>query len=192
MRYIAYHQEDAGWDGAMVLADVDHVVNLAGALPVPAHHRPPVPGEGHSGAGQGRRAPGHCSERGPSAGAYNLVAPQQVRSREFAETLTRVVGAPPPRRSPALLARVFLGAGADIVLGGRRVVPAGLNGAGYEFAPTTSGLRRGRPGPTGSRCTRWCSPGTSFRAGMRRSTGGSAGTTTDPDACAGDIGGAAR
>jgi uncharacterized protein len=70
-------------------------------------------------------------------GAYNLVAPQQVRSREFAETLTRVVGSTPPRQAPALLARVFVGAGADIMLGGRRVVPARLSQAGYEFAHPT-------------------------------------------------------
>lgn len=66
-------------------------------------------------------------------GAYNLVAPQQVRSREFAETLSRVVGSAPPRKAPALLARVFVGAGADILLGGRRVVPARVSQAGYEF-----------------------------------------------------------
>jgi uncharacterized protein (TIGR01777 family) len=67
-------------------------------------------------------------------GAYNLVAPQAVRSREFAETLARVVGSPPPRKSPAVLARMFVGAGADILLGGRRVVPARMSQAGYEFA----------------------------------------------------------
>jgi uncharacterized protein (TIGR01777 family) len=70
-------------------------------------------------------------------GAYNLVAPQQVRSREFAHTLSRVVGSRPPRRAPAVLARVFVGAGADILLGGRRVVPARLNRAGFEFAHPT-------------------------------------------------------
>ncbi|MCO1657624.1 hypothetical protein [Pseudonocardia humida] len=31
-------------------------------------------------------------------GAHDLAAPQQVRSREFAETLARVVGAAPPRQ----------------------------------------------------------------------------------------------
>lgn len=66
-------------------------------------------------------------------GAYNLVAPQQVRSRQFAQTLAQVVGADPPRPAPAVLARLFVGAGADIVLGGRRVVPARLSRAGYEF-----------------------------------------------------------
>lgn len=70
-------------------------------------------------------------------GAYNLVAPQQVRAREFAETLTRVIGSTPPRQTPAILARVFVGAGADILLGSRRVVPARLNQAGYEFTHPT-------------------------------------------------------
>lgn len=67
-------------------------------------------------------------------GAYNLVAPQQVRSREFAETLSRVTGAAPPRRSASIFARLFVGAGADIMLGGRRIVPRRLTDSGYEFA----------------------------------------------------------
>ncbi|GAA4551980.1 TIGR01777 family oxidoreductase [Amycolatopsis samaneae] len=66
-------------------------------------------------------------------GAYNLVAPEQVRSREFAETLAHVAGADRPRASRTLLARLFLGAGADIVLGGRRVAPARLIEAGFAF-----------------------------------------------------------
>lgn len=76
-------------------------------------------------------------------GAYNVVAPQAVRSREFARTLTEVVDSTPPRQSPAVLARVFVGAGADILLGGRRVVPARLCRAGYEFRhPTLVGALR--------------------------------------------------
>lgn len=67
-------------------------------------------------------------------GTYNLVAPQTVRSREFANTLTRAVGSTPPRQAPALLARLFVGAGADILLGGRRVIPARLSRAGHAFA----------------------------------------------------------
>lgn len=70
-------------------------------------------------------------------GAYNLVAPRAVRSREFAHTLTRVVGSSPPRQAPAMLARVFVGAGADILLGGRRVIPARLSRAGHEFRHPT-------------------------------------------------------
>ncbi|WP_245650690.1 DUF1731 domain-containing protein [Nocardia harenae] len=66
-------------------------------------------------------------------GAYNLVAPQQVRSAEFAQSLALVTGAPPPRRTRPIVARVFLGAGADILLGGRRVVPRRLTEAGFEF-----------------------------------------------------------
>ena len=66
-------------------------------------------------------------------GAYNLMAPQQVRSREFAETLSLVTGASPPQRSAALFARMFVGAGADTMLGGRRVVPHRLTESGYQF-----------------------------------------------------------
>jgi hypothetical protein len=67
-------------------------------------------------------------------GAYNLVAPQQVRSREFAETLSLVTGATPPRRSPAVFARIFVGSGADTMLRGRRVVPLRLIESGFVFA----------------------------------------------------------
>lgn len=67
-------------------------------------------------------------------GAYNVVAPQQVRSREFACTLARITGTAPPRRSAALFARLFVGAGADIMLGGRRVVPRRLTTSGFAFA----------------------------------------------------------
>jgi uncharacterized protein (TIGR01777 family) len=254
--YIAYHQEHAGDDLAMLLADVDHVVNLAGAPlfrpftgrryldrvtqeriagtgrlvaaldAAPARPRTLVNASSVGVYGFGRPSdeevdedtaplPGHyaagsaaweaAAAAGPSTrvvllrmgyvlaadgggltyqlqearkgkaayfapgtqwlpwihrddvvgfvlqvlaeerwdGAYNLVAPEQVRSREFAETLARTVGAPPPRKSPALLARVFLGAGADVVLGGRRVVPARLGRAGYEFThPTLDGALR--------------------------------------------------
>lgn len=70
-------------------------------------------------------------------GAYNVVAPQQVRSREFAETLSRITGAAPPRRSSSIFARMFVGAGADIMLGGRRVVPRRLAESGYELAYPT-------------------------------------------------------
>ncbi|MGH3319074.1 MAG: TIGR01777 family oxidoreductase [Streptosporangiaceae bacterium] len=70
-------------------------------------------------------------------GAYNLVAPQAVRSREFANTLTQVVGSTPPRQTPALLARVFVGAGSDTLLGGRRVIPARLSRVGHAFVHPT-------------------------------------------------------
>ncbi|QWF84990.1 TIGR01777 family oxidoreductase [Amycolatopsis sp. CA-230715] len=86
-----------------------------------------------------RRALGDDSWKG----AYNLVAPEHVRSREFAETLARATAADPPRRSPALLARLFVGAGADIVLGGRRVTPARLLESGFEFRyPDLAGALR--------------------------------------------------
>lgn len=67
------------------------------------------------------------------SGAYNVVAPEQVRSREFAEALARAVGSEGVRMAPPLIAKVFLGAGADILLKGRRVVPARLVRAGYDF-----------------------------------------------------------
>lgn len=66
------------------------------------------------------------------AGAYNLVALEHVRSREFADTLARQAGTGPPSKSPSLLARLFVGAGADILLGGRRVTPARLTDSGFE------------------------------------------------------------
>lgn len=82
-------------------------------------------------------------------GAYNLVAPEQVRSREFAETLARVVATEQPRKSPALIARLFVGAGADIVLGGRRVTPVRLLESGFEFRyPDLTSALRGCVGAT--------------------------------------------
>lgn len=75
----------------------------------------------------------HALEEDGWRDTYNLVAPEQVRSREFAQTLSHVTGAGQPRRSPALAARLFVGSGADILLGGRRVVPRRLQEARYDF-----------------------------------------------------------
>ena len=81
-----------------------------------------------------------------SMGATLTYRQLDQRSREFAGTLTHVVGSTPPRQSPAVLARLFVGAGADIVLGGRRVIPARLTRAGYRFRyPTVEDALRASP-----------------------------------------------
>lgn len=76
-------------------------------------------------------------------GAYNLVSPHPPTSREFAENLAEVTAAAPPRRSSPVAARIWMGAGADIMLGGRHVVPARLIRAGFTFRhPTLVGSLR--------------------------------------------------
>ncbi|WP_157228675.1 TIGR01777 family oxidoreductase [Nocardia brevicatena] len=67
------------------------------------------------------------------AGPYNCVSPTPVRAEDFAGTLAAVVGANRPRKTPSLLAHVILGAGADIVLRGRRVVPERLQAMEFRF-----------------------------------------------------------
>lgn len=66
-------------------------------------------------------------------GPYNCVSPAPVRAVDFAGTLAAVVGAGRPRKTPSPLAHVILGAGADIVLRGRRVVPERLQAKGFRF-----------------------------------------------------------
>lgn len=66
-------------------------------------------------------------------GPYNLVSPDPVRATDFAGALAAVVGADPPRKAPSRLAHIILGAGADIVLRGRRIVPERLLAEGFPF-----------------------------------------------------------
>jgi uncharacterized protein len=66
-------------------------------------------------------------------GPVNLTAPEPVRVREFARALGRVLG----RRAwlPVSTALVRLGPGvvADILVRGKRVIPARAGALGYEF-----------------------------------------------------------
>jgi uncharacterized protein len=72
-------------------------------------------------------------------GPVNLTAPGPVRGREFAQTLGRVLGRRDWLPVPAPFVRMGLGAVTDILVGGKRVLPAKVNAAGYQFQfPTLS------------------------------------------------------
>lgn len=71
----------------------------------------------------------------PSArGAYNLVAPEPVRQKDFAKALGRSVGRPAIVPAPAFALRLALGEFADEgLLAGQRCVPDRLQAEGYAF-----------------------------------------------------------
>jgi uncharacterized protein (TIGR01777 family) len=67
-------------------------------------------------------------------GPVNAVAPQPVTNREFTKTLGKVLGRPTVIPMPAFAARLAFGEMADeMLLGGARVEPRALRGAGFEF-----------------------------------------------------------
>jgi len=66
-------------------------------------------------------------------GPVNLTAPAPVRSREFARALGRVLGRRAWLAAPAPLVRMGLGAVTDILVHGKRVLPAKVAAAGYQF-----------------------------------------------------------
>lgn len=69
-----------------------------------------------------------------SRGAYNLVAPQPLRNREFVSTLGRIMGRPTVLPAPAFALRLALGEMADeLLLASTRAVPARLEEAGFAF-----------------------------------------------------------
>lgn len=68
------------------------------------------------------------------AGPVNAVAPQPVTNRDFTKTLGKVLGRPTIFPMPAFAARLAFGEMADeMLLGGVRVEPRALRGAGFEF-----------------------------------------------------------
>jgi uncharacterized protein (TIGR01777 family) len=66
-------------------------------------------------------------------GPVNLAAPEPVTARQFARVLGRVLGRRAWLPVPAPLVRIGLGAVTDIIVGGKRVVPAKAVAAGYQF-----------------------------------------------------------
>jgi uncharacterized protein len=84
-------------------------------------------------------------------GPVNLTAPGPVRAREFARALGRTLGRRAWLPVPGPLARMGLGVITDILVRGRRVVPAGVTALGYEFSfPALDGALAdllGGPGP---------------------------------------------
>jgi uncharacterized protein len=70
----------------------------------------------------------------PSAeGPFNLVAPETVRQKDFARTLGKVLNRPAVLPMPAFVLRLALGDMSDVLLGGRRAVPAALETLGFPF-----------------------------------------------------------
>jgi hypothetical protein len=72
-------------------------------------------------------------ERQEVDGAVNLTAPEPLRSRQFARALGRVLGRRPWLPVPTPFVRMGLGAVTDIIVHGKRVVPARVSAAGYRF-----------------------------------------------------------
>jgi uncharacterized protein (TIGR01777 family) len=72
-------------------------------------------------------------ERHDLQGALNAVAPDARPEREVAREIGRVLGRPSWIPTPAFALRIALGEQADLVLHGRRVVPARAQAAGYQF-----------------------------------------------------------
>ncbi|MFW5861683.1 MAG: TIGR01777 family oxidoreductase [Spirochaetota bacterium] len=69
-----------------------------------------------------------------SSGAYNLAAPEQLRSREFFKTLGKVMGRPSWFHLPGFLFRTLPGEMADeLLLSSARVVPSRLTEEGFQF-----------------------------------------------------------
>jgi uncharacterized protein (TIGR01777 family) len=72
-------------------------------------------------------------ERPEVDGAVNLTAPEPVRVRQFAQALGRVLGRRAWLPVPVPFVRMGLGVVTDILVRGKRVLPAKVSAAGYEF-----------------------------------------------------------
>ncbi len=81
----------------------------------------------------------HETLRGP----FNLTAPEPVRNAEFTKLLAATLGRPAFFPMPAVVLKLLLGEGAELLVEGQRVVPNKLLQAGFEFSyPTlTASLR---------------------------------------------------
>lgn len=77
---------------------------------------------------------------GSVSGVLNVVAPTPVRQLDMTRTIGRRVGRPVWSWLPAVLLRVLIGEGASVVLGSRRVQPARLIEAGFDFRYPTIDL----------------------------------------------------
>ena len=66
-------------------------------------------------------------------GPVNAVAPEQVRQRDLAKTLGRVLRRPAVVPAPVWALRAALGEQADLLLHGQRAVPAKACRGGFEF-----------------------------------------------------------
>jgi hypothetical protein len=90
-------------------------------------------------------------ERPQVEGPVNLTAPDPVRARQFAQALGRVLGRRAWLPVPAPFVRMGLGAVTDILVHGKRIVPARASAAGYQFRfpaldPALRDLLQAEPG----------------------------------------------
>lgn len=78
-----------------------------------------------------------CLERPDMRGAYNCTAPHPVRNETFTRALARVLHRPAVLHLPAWLVERLTGQmGRELLLRGRKVVPARLLAEGYAFQYT--------------------------------------------------------
>ncbi len=75
----------------------------------------------------------HAIEHQSLSGAFNVVAPEVVTTKEFCRALGRAMSRPSWTAAPAFLLRVALGEMADTVLTGQCAVPWKLLESGYRF-----------------------------------------------------------
>ncbi len=75
----------------------------------------------------------HLIQTPQAAGAFNLVAPEAVRSAEFTRALARGLRRPALMPIPASLLRLALGEKATLVLEGQRPIPRRLTETGFRF-----------------------------------------------------------
>ncbi|HEY9085110.1 MAG TPA: TIGR01777 family oxidoreductase [Candidatus Tyrphobacter sp.] len=66
-------------------------------------------------------------------GAVNATAPHPVRNADFAATLARALRRPAFLAVPAFALRLALGEGAQVILGGQRVLPKRAEELGFRF-----------------------------------------------------------
>ncbi len=66
-------------------------------------------------------------------GAINVTAPQPVSMEEFGRTVARCLNRPYALPVPPVAIRLALGEAGDVVLGGRKAVPARLEEWGFQF-----------------------------------------------------------
>lgn len=79
------------------------------------------------------RAIRYLMENPRASGAFNLVAPEAVRSADFTRTLARVLHRPAVLPIPAFLLRLGLGEKSTLVLEGQRPTPRRLTELGFTF-----------------------------------------------------------
>jgi uncharacterized protein len=74
---------------------------------------------------------------GELAGAVNLCAPNPVTSEQFTDALGKALRRPTILPAPAFAIRTLFGEMSDVLLKGRRALPARLLDAGFEFSLAT-------------------------------------------------------